>query len=135
MAGPRGKGVPGTWPQLLPHAGSVALVRPHARRDPHLWEPGGTPPPMGARRDPGLWEPGARGSCLSSSSSSGLVQEPPGQMATPEAGVCGCEAPARSQEAPQGQMLIPASCSSAWPPRTGSERRCPALLCSGVRIL
>lgn len=52
MAGPRGKGVPGTWPQLLPHAGSVALVRPHARRDPHLWEPGGTPPPNGSPAGP-----------------------------------------------------------------------------------
>lgn len=73
--------------------------------------------------------PPGLGSCLSAppppTFSSGLVQEPPGQMATPETSVRGREAPARSQEAPQGQLLIPcellpglAACGPA--PRVGS---------------
>ncbi|KAF5915649.1 hypothetical protein HPG69_015269 [Diceros bicornis minor] len=43
---------------------------------------------------------------LSSTSSSGLVQEPPGQVATPEARVSVCKVPAGSQEAPQGEVLM-----------------------------
>lgn len=37
---------------------------------------------------------------------SGLVQEPPGQVATPEARVSVREAPARTQETPQGELLM-----------------------------
>ncbi|KAJ8776719.1 hypothetical protein J1605_015308 [Eschrichtius robustus] len=58
------------------------------------------------------------------SSSSGLVQEPPGQVATPEARIGVREAPAGSQEAPEGELLTAAELllGSVAPSGAGSGR-------------
>lgn len=62
-------------------------------------------------------------SCLSSPFFSGLVQESQGQVATPEARISVGEAPARSQEDPQGKLLMSVSYSWAWPRPLGPNQR------------
>lgn len=66
--------------------------------------------PLGSSRLLHLW--GSRGTRVlgldlsGPSCSLGLVQEPPGQVATPETHVSNLEAPPRSQEGPKGQLLM-----------------------------
>lgn len=66
--------------------------------------------PLGSYRLLHLW--GSRGTRVlgldlsGPSCSLGLVQEPPGQVATPETHVSDLEAPPRSQEGPKGQLLM-----------------------------
>lgn len=114
-AGPGGRAFPSRRSSRLPclprirdDAGSAALVRSHPHR-------GATR----AKREPGAWDR----TVLPAPLVEGLVQEPPSQVATPEARVSVCRAPARSQEAPQGELLMALGAFGAWPYSLWSWRR------------
>lgn len=96
----------------------AALVTPHACREPP------PPPPTTTITSRSTFgSPVGCESCLSSPFFSGLVQESQGQVATPEARISVGEAPARSQEDPQGKLLMSVSYSWAWPRPLGPNQR------------
>ena len=87
-----------------------APVRPHSRPE----DPAGT---LGTRAGPGsALGPPER------ASSSGLVQEPPGQVATPEARVVVRAAPIRTQKAPEGGLLRAPELPREWRRPLGPAR-------------